>query len=46
MFNEENSFCQSILGLNFLGENYVFVRPLDKGEFGQIWVGRDLKNNR
>ncbi|EAR85140.2 Serine/Threonine kinase domain protein (macronuclear) [Tetrahymena thermophila SB210] len=43
--NEQNSFCEAILGLQFIGQNFVFVRPLDKGEFGQIWIGRDIKNN-
>lgn len=34
MANDLNSFCHAILGLKFVGQDYVLVRPLDKGEFG------------
>lgn len=42
---DSSGYCEAILGMKFIGENYIFVRELDKGEFGKILVGRDLRTN-
>lgn len=31
---DSSGFCEAILGMEFIGKNYIFVHQLDKGEFG------------
>ena len=45
MIDFDKGFCEAIIGIHFIGKEYVLVRPLDKGQFGIIWIGKDIKNN-